>query len=124
MLNGQDGLIMTFGSAGAYIHGSFFDESEQLVAGDPFCVAGFTFKDKAYKKFSRDWRNLLDRGISGQRVPFMHMNSLVGHKKHFEGLELKARAKFFEKAVDVISEHALIVTGALVDQKGIREGSW
>src|SRR5262249_44727150 len=111
MLNGRRGWIMTFA------HGSFFDESEQFTEGEPLCVAGYTFKDSSYKQFCRAWQKLLATGIPGHPVAAMHMNSLIGHKRWFKEIELEPRVQFFEKAVSIICDHALIVTGALIDQK-------
>lgn len=117
-LNGQSGWIVTFGSS---VYGTFFDESERLIEGDPLCVAGYTFKSVAYKQFCRGWKRLLATGVPGRRLTALHMYELIGHKRQFDGIELPTRVKCFERAVDLICEHAMIVTGALVDQKEFEE---
>lgn len=108
-VNGQDALIMTYGS--------YFDESERLVAGDPLCVAGFTFKDTDYKQFCRAWKPFLRNALNGRGIAAMHMTDLVQGHGAFEGIDIPTRVKCLEQAVEIVCDHALLATGALFDQK-------
>lgn len=118
LFNGQRGWIM---SLGGFAYGAFFDESGRLVEKDPLCIAGFTFKDNAYKQFARAWKDLLATGIPGRKLEAMHMYELIGQKKQFKELDLPPRIRCFERAIDIICEHASLVTGAMFDQKEFEE---
>jgi hypothetical protein len=115
-VNGQDSLIMAYGAYGAY-----FDESERLEDGDPLCVAGFVFKVTAYKQFCRAWRPFLRSALNGKSIKAMHMTDLVQGKKEFKGIDIPTRVKCLERAVGIVCKHALLVTGAIVDQKEFEE---
>ncbi len=99
-------------------YGAFFDESERLEAGEPLCVAGFVFKDVKYKQFCRRWARLLAEPFPGGRsIAAMHMKDLVPGKKAFTGVSIANRKECLRRAAEIISDHALLATGALVDQK-------
>ncbi len=96
---------------------AFFDESERLTAGDPLCVAGYTFRQADYKQFSRAWRDLLATALPWRSIAAMHMTDLIQGKESFDGVAIPDRAACLERAAKIICDHAMVVTGALVDQK-------
>lgn len=120
MFNGGSGWIMTL-SAESFAFGAYFDESERFTETDPLCVAGFTFTDTAYKEFCKAWSEMLATAIPGRPIPFMHLFSLMSHKKHFDGLDIPTRVKCLDRAVDIVCEHAYLATGAGFDQKEFEE---
>jgi hypothetical protein len=111
-VNGSRAWFMTLGS-----YGAFFDESERLAANDPLCVAGFTLKDTAYRQFSREWGRFLKTALHGRGLSAMHTTDLVQGQEEFEGVSIPDRIECLTRAADIICRHALLVTGAMVDQK-------
>jgi hypothetical protein len=102
-VNDRPALIMTYSS--------FFDESERLEAGDPLCVAGFVFKDVAYKQFCRAWDPFLRAALDGRGIQAMHMTDLIQGKGEFKGIDIPSRLECLEQSVDIVCGHGLLATG-------------
>lgn len=91
--------------------GGYFDESIREEANEPIAVAGYMFKETAYKQFAREWRRLKPRDARP-----LHMKDLLAGQKKFGHLSIDTRKALLKGAIQAINRHAFAGICVLFDQ--------
>lgn len=95
---------------------AYFDESEQLVGDDPFCLGGYLFKVGGYNDFVSYWRRHVLKHRGRVYSPF-HTTDLISGQKVYEGLSIPDRLEILDRAIYAVGNFTCGAIGVQFDQK-------
>lgn len=110
-LNPFERIVELSGSAIVIVRKAFIDESGTHDGSPIMTVAGYLFKQEQARRFSRDWRKVLEKF----QIPAAHQTDCATGNGDYKGMSMSDRIKVSTKLIENIRRRSSYGFGVSID---------